>query len=145
MKRLCGLFSLAFLFTAFSACETEDPATPSNPNITFLASLSGAAEVPPNASMATGTATMSFNTTTKVLTLSVTHNIATPTAAHIHVGATTVAGPPEFTIPTASPINYTSPPLTSTQEANLMANLYYVNIHTAAFPTGEIRGQLIKQ
>jgi hypothetical protein len=33
--------------------------------------------------------------------------------------------------------------LTAAQEADLLANNYYVNLHTDAFPAGEIRGQLI--
>ncbi len=44
-----------------------------------------------------------------------------------------------------SPITFTTPALTATQEADLMANQMYVNLHTVAFPGGEIRGQLIKQ
>jgi hypothetical protein len=35
--------------------------------------------------------------------------------------------------------------LNATQEADLMGNLMYVNLHTVAFPGGEIRGQLLKQ
>jgi hypothetical protein len=70
------------------------------------------------------------------------------TVAHIHMGAVGVAGNPVFTLeasgPFTSPINYTSPALTASQISDLMANLYYVNIHSTAFPNGEIRGQLIK-
>ena len=34
--------------------------------------------------------------------------------------------------------------LTDTQSAELIAGMYYVNIHTNAYPRGEIRGQLLK-
>ncbi|HZY26384.1 MAG TPA: CHRD domain-containing protein, partial [Bacteroidales bacterium] len=50
-----------------------------------------------------------------------------------------------FPSPIKSPINYTSPVLTASQDSALNADLYYVNIHSATFPDGEIRGQLIKQ
>jgi hypothetical protein len=41
-------------------------------------------------------------------------------------------------------ISYTSAALTPEQEADLMANLYYVNLHSSTFTAGEIRGQLVK-
>jgi hypothetical protein len=71
----------------------------------------------------------------------------TATASHIHKGAVGVSGDVifGFTPPITSPISYTSVALDATQEADLNANLYYVNIHSTAFPAGEIRGQLIKQ
>ena len=50
-----------------------------------------------------------------------------------------------FATPISSPINYTSAALTEAQEADLNGGLNYVNLHTTAFPGGEIRGQLIKQ
>jgi hypothetical protein len=40
-----------------------------------------------------------------------------------------------------SPIKGTAT-LTDAQVADLMAGKYYVNVHTAANPAGEIRGQL---
>lgn len=108
--------------------------------------MTGAQEVPANASTATGDATLTFNTTTKVFTLMVTHTIASPTNGHIHKAAVGVSGGVIFPFASfTSPISYTSPALDATQEADLNAGLYYVNIHTAAFPNGEIRGQLIKQ
>lgn len=146
MKHLFRFITIALFVTGFTSCSKSDPAPTPNPNVTFLATLNGASEVPANASTATGTATLTFNTTTKVFTLSVTHNIATPTNGHIHKAAVGVSGPPVFPFATfTSPISYTSVALDATQEADLNANLYYVNIHTAAFAGGEIRGQLIKQ
>ena len=65
----------------------------------------------------------------------------------IHKGAVGVPGGVVFGFPApiTSPIDYTSVALDSTQQADLNANMYYVNIHSAAYPGGEIRGQLIKQ
>ncbi len=94
--------------------------------------------------METGTATLKFNNTTKILNITVTHSIAAPTGGHIHNAAMGVNGGVVFPFSNlTSPITYTSVALTSSQEADLKANLYYVNIHTDEFPGGEIRGQLL--
>ena len=34
--------------------------------------------------------------------------------------------------------------MTDVQANDLMTGLYYVNIHTDTYPSGELRGQLIK-
>lgn len=71
-------------------------------------------------------------------------------AAHIHGPATpgTGQGPlpnapvvVPFTPPLTSPIQG-SAKLTLDQVSQLLGGLYYVNLHTAAFPGGEIRGQI---
>ena len=149
MKNLITFSAISILFFAglvsCSKSDTDPTPTP-NPNVTFLATLNGTSEVPSNPSTATGTATLTFNTTTKIFTVTVTHNIATPTGGHIHKGAIGVSGPVVFPFSSlTSPITYTSVALDATQEADLNANLYYANIHTAAYAGGEIRGQLIKQ
>ncbi len=147
MKRLISFLAISIILTGFISCSKSDPAPVPDPNVIFKATLTGTAEVPANVSAGTGTATLTFNTTSKIFTLAVTHSIATPTAGHIHKAAAGVSGGVifPFTLPVTSPIAYTSVALDATQEADLNANLYYVNIHTAAFPGGEIRGQLIKQ
>jgi hypothetical protein len=130
-----------------AGCSKSDPVVP-NPNITFLGTLSGANEVPANASTATGSVSVVFNSDTKILTATVTFSGLTPSAGHIHNAAAGVNGPVVFPLgsaPFSSPINYTSVALTAAQETDLMANNYYVNLHTAAIPGGEIRAQLIKQ
>jgi CHRD domain len=118
-----------------------------DPNVKFMATINGASETPANASAATGTATLTFNKDTKLFSIVVNFSGITATSAHIHKGDVGVAGGIifGFTAPITSPINYTSVALDATQEADLNANMYYVNIHSAAFPAGEIRGQLIKQ
>ena len=145
MKLVNKFLAISFILSIITSCDKDDPVTP-DPNVTYKATLSGANESTPNASTATGTATLVFNTTSKIFTLTVTHSIATPTAGHIHKGAVGVPGPVVFgfTSP-ASPVSYTSVALDATQEADLVGHLYYVNIHTSAFPGGEIRGQLLRQ
>lgn len=76
--------------------------------------------------------------------------IGTPVATHIHEGASGVNGPIRVTL---TPTPTTGNPGTSSgcvpvAGAGLLTrlrntpNLFYVNVHTAAFPDGAIRGQL---
>src|SRR6195952_1480327 len=112
------------------------------------AALDGKAEVPPNTSAATGSADIDFDAASKKLSWKITYSgLSGPaTAAHFH-------GPAEagknagvaVAIPsaTSSPAEG-SATLTDAQAADLMAGKYYVNVHTAANPGGEIRGQVTK-
>lgn len=143
------LLVLLFLSLGFVACKKEkDPPPPPAP-LSFKAVLSGANEVPANSSTATGEANASFNQETKVLTVTITYTglSAALTAWHIHKAAVGVNGPVVFNFGTPQPSGfiYTSAALTTEQETDLIGGLYYVNLHTANFGGGEIRGQLIKQ
>jgi CHRD domain-containing protein len=112
------------------------------------ATLDGKSEVPPTTSAGKGAADINYDAATKKLTWKVTYSDLTgpATAGHFH-------GPAETgkNAGVAVPIsNIASSPaegsatLTDAQAADLMAGKYYVNIHTAANPGGEIRGQVTK-
>ena len=139
--------SILLAVIGIGSCSKSSTNTmPSNEN--FAATINGASETPVNASTATGKATFTYNPNTYVLSGSVSFNGFTPTAAHIHKGAVGTAGDVVFALGSSmltSPVSFTSLPLTTAQQANLMANLYYVNFHSTLFPAGEIRGQLIKK
>ena len=127
------------LFTAVS-CDDDDDDDPID---VFTATLSGANEVPPNESNATGSAELTYNRDTRVFQVVVEYSGFEATGAHIHRGEEGVNGPVVFDFgSTASPINYTSEPLTSEQETDLYNGLYFVNIHSEEYPAGEIRDQL---
>ena len=135
------LFLVAFI--AISSCKKSTVST-TNYYVALAATLKGSNETLSNGSAATGSATATYNKSTMILTVNVVYSGLTATAAHIHKGAVGVSGAVIFPFPgVASPINYTSTALDATKEADLLANLYYVNIHSAAFPNGEIRGQLV--
>jgi hypothetical protein len=114
----------------------------------YKATLDAKSEVPPNASTATGTADIDYDPATKKLSWKVTYSgLSGPaTAAHFH-------GPAEagknagvaLAIPnaTASPVEG-SATLNDAQAADFASGKYYVNVHTAANPGGEIRGQVSK-
>jgi CHRD domain len=117
--------------------------------VNLTANLKASSEVPPKASSGTGTLTATLDTTTNELTYHVTFDGLTgaATAAHFHgpaaLGAN--AGPqvPVKTTPIVSPIDGTAT-LTPEQVKDLLAGKWYFNIHTAANPGGEIRGQVTK-
>ena len=134
---------LAGLLVTTDSCKKDA----SENEVKFLATLNGASEVPANSSMATGTATLTYNNETKIFSIIVNFYGVTATGAHIHKGAPGIPGGVVFAFasPVTSPVNYTSVAIDSTQQADLNASLYYVNIHSSEYPSGEIRGQLIKQ
>lgn len=130
---------------AFGACATAQ--TMSANTASLRARLSGASEVPPTQSNAKGNlqATLDKNTRVLTWTLSVSGLSGPPVAAHFHgpAAAGENAG-------VAAPINVTGQPtdngavtLTSAQMDDLLAGRWYVNVHTAANPNGEIRGQMM--
>jgi hypothetical protein len=113
----------------------------------FTSRLNAAAETPPNSSAGTGTARVDLDTTAKIVTWTVTysHLSGPATAAHFH-GPAPVGRPAGVEVPITgdltSPIKG-SASVTDVQAADLRAGEWYVNIHTAANPGGEIRGQLV--
>ena len=132
--------------SALISCDKSDD-NPAN-IVNFTASLNGANEVPSNPSTATGSVTGTFDKNTKIFNMTLTYSGMTATNMHIHKGAAGVSGGVLFGIgapPFASPVSFTSVALSTGQEDSLMNSLYYVNVHSATYPAGEIRGQLLKQ
>jgi hypothetical protein len=83
-----------------------------------------------------------FKTILQSIYNTVTHNVASITSGHIQKAAGTNGSVVFPFTALASPISYTSTALTPEQEADLMANLYYVNLHSSTFTAGEIRGSI---
>ena len=119
--------------------------------VTFKADLKGASEVPPNQTTGSGTVTVTFDPATKQLSWEGSYSGTTGpvTAAHIHgpaepgKNAGVVMWISEKGQPFPSPFKG-SATLTDAQASELMSGQYYINIHTAANPGGELRGQLVK-
>ncbi|HEX7440398.1 MAG TPA: CHRD domain-containing protein [Caldimonas sp.] len=108
--------------------------------------LAGAQEVPPKPGSGSGTVVTSLDKETRMLRWTVTYSgLSGPvTAGHFHgpaaAGANAGVVVP-FTGSMASPIQG-SATLTEAQMADLLAGKWYANLHTAANPGGEIRGQV---
>lgn len=122
--------------------------------IHLIAILNGAQEVPPNTlTSGVGAADLTLDTLTGQLAGNLTFSgLTSPvTAAAIQgpapagANAGVIAFLPNF--PAATSGTYASfnmvPPLTPLQVSQMLAGLYYLNLHTSVFPSGEIRGQLI--
>ena len=140
MKTLISTLALA---AAITAVLVAGPA--SAEMLAFKADLKAASEVPPTDSTATGTATVDVDTATKELKWTIQHSGLTgdATAAHFHGPAAVGenAGP---AVDISGKIESGSATLTDAQLADLQAGKLYINIHTAKFPDGEIRGQVEK-
>jgi len=112
----------------------------------FAATLSSSAEVPPNMSTGTGTLTATLDKASNVLTWKLSYSGLTgpATMAHFH-GPAMPGANAGVVLPfqgAASPIEG-SATLTAAQVADLTAGRWYANVHTAANPAGEIRGQVM--
>lgn len=145
MKSSKKLLVLFLLFsTAFFACsDDDDDASVKDTKYNYTVTLTGAKEVPPNASTATGTFVGSYIKSTRVLSFTLSYSGLTPTDWHIHKGTPNVSGPVEIGLGPVVPSPLTSSlTLTPAQETDLLNGIFYVNVHSAAFPGGEIRGQL---
>jgi hypothetical protein len=96
---------------------------------------------------ATGTATVTIDTDANTLSYSITYAdlVGTETVAHIHgMAAPGFSASPIHTLPAGEPKvsvwNYDEG-----QEADILAGLTYINIHTTFAGDGEIRGQIVEE
>jgi hypothetical protein len=116
--------------------------------VSLKADLEPSSEVPPKTSKGHGDLQATFDTSTKELKWKINYADLSgpPSMAHFHgpapVGqnAGVQVGIPKDKL--ASPIEGEKT-LTDDQASQLMAGKWYFNVHTAANPSGEIRGQLL--
>lgn len=136
--RLIGLAAL--LIAASAAPALAD-------TVKFAATLTGADETPPNDSKGSGKLTATLDTASNLLKYKVTYAGLTgpAVAAHFHGPADPGKdAPPVVPVPKkdlANPI-HGSATLTQEQAGQIEAGKWYFNIHTAAHPGGEVRGQV---
>jgi hypothetical protein len=130
LRTITVVGALAFAVTTFAA--------------DIKVKLTGAEEVPPVSTAATGAGTIKINDDMTV-SGSVTTKGIEAVAAHIHSGAVGKNGPPVIPLEQTSPGVWSVPAgskLTADQYKTFKAGELYVNVHSAAHKGGEIRGQL---
>ncbi len=114
----------------------------------FKATLNGQQEQPPTSSSATGSGVFTYDAARLTLQFQLSaHGLSGPaTAAHIYRGAVGTNGTAISSLAITAPgaiVGQTT--LSAADEAQLYAGNLYVNIGTAAHPTGKIRGQLMPE
>jgi hypothetical protein len=131
-----AITTIAFVFVASPTFAGETA---------YIADLKGAFEVPPTDSKATGKGNFTYDGASKKLTWTITYSglSAEAKAAHLHGPAKEGenAGPMITLSPLQSPIKGAAI-LTEDQVKALTGGNMYVNVHTAQYPDGEIRGQV---
>ncbi|MGD1038864.1 MAG: CHRD domain-containing protein [Roseiarcus sp.] len=118
--------------------------------VSFSVPLSGTEQVPPVQTAGKGTADLTYDPDTRMVTWSVSFSdLSGPaTMAHFHgPAAAGKNGPVTIWLSTKgaaaeSPIKG-SATLTPDQAKQFTSGDWYINIHTAANPAGEIRGQVV--
>jgi hypothetical protein len=106
--------------------------------------LTGAQEVPPVSTSASGRSTITVGAD-RTVSGSVIVTGMEGTAAHIHQGAAGSNGPVIIPLTKTTATTFTVPAgsrLSDTQYAAYMNSGLYVNVHSAAHPGGEVRMQL---
>ena len=145
----CGLAMAGVAAIALPALAQGD--NPDNGGAKVAATLTGAAEVPgPGDDNGAGLFEARINPGTERICYTLTaSSIDAATAAHIHIGSPTEAGPPVLTLDTPDGDDDDSEDCQDIDrglatEIIRDPDAYYVNIHTGPFPAGAIRGQLMR-
>jgi len=143
---VAGLAAAAFIVPGVASGNGQLGSAAIGPVKEFSARLSGSAEVPPADPDGSGVADITIDTTTNEICWSVTvSGIAPAILAHIHEGVVGTNGPVRVNLFPPLPNPTSTGCVTDATYAPLIAANpagFYVNVHTADFPGGAIRGQL---
>ncbi len=130
---------------SFLACAALATAAP----ISFKVPLNGAEQVPPIKTGGSGTAELTWDPATRVVTWRVTYSdLSSPvTEAHFHHGARGHNGPVVIWLsekgkPVTGPIMGKAT-LSPTEARQFEDGDWYINVHTKDHTEGEIRGQVV--
>ena len=115
--------------------------------IKLSATLTGPAETPPGKADGVGGFTVTIDPDTNDFCYTLwAEKIGQPTMAHLHTGAAGASGPPVLTLEVTGRNNDECLAVDKSKLDPIVANPagFYVNVHTADFPAGAVRGQLTK-
>ena len=148
MKRSAGYVLLAAgAALALGACETVDEAVNDAFGNEFRADMNGANEVGGGDPDGSGIARIETNDTLNNVCADLeVRDIGIVTAAHIHRGGAGVNGPPVVTLDPPDDNDSDDCDQVGDElvdEIRRNPGGFYVNVHTADYPTGAIRGQLV--
>ena len=145
---------------AMEACSHDSTTAALRGSTMYVAQMSSANEVPAVAGTATGTATFTLSGKTLQYVVTVNGLSGNAVASHIHVGDATTNGNIVYPFTAASvqsgqvasgTIDLTQPFTLGTVAISgdsvltlLNSGMLYTNVHTAANPPGEIRGQILR-
>ena len=142
MRHLKLALSAGLMAVGLAACVSDVPTRPTSLTVTLNASQ----EVPPVASTAQGTGSVVLDRATRVMTYTVNYAGLTGPLQQAHFHGPAVTGKNAGVV---VPITVTASPLqgraqlTEAQAADLVGGGWYINLHTTAYPNGEIRGQVL--
>jgi hypothetical protein len=108
----------------------------------YVATLTGAQEAPPVVSTGTGTASAIVSAGQDNVKYHLKTSL-TPTNAHIHTAIGGISGAVTIPFSPIAQVIDSQAALTAAQATDMAEGRMYVNVHTAANPGGEIRGQLL--
>lgn len=149
MKPLYFLAASAAASLALAGCATLEEGLAEEVSESYYATLTGSAEVGGGDMDGSGKAEISVSDELGQVCwdLNDIRGIGPITAAHIHRGARGTNGPPVFTLQPANEGGYKGCSDASEFVQEFLENDpagFYVNVHTAQYPNGAIRGQLTR-
>jgi hypothetical protein len=150
-RRLGGLRRPVVAAVAFGLMLGSPGAARADTLTPFIALLNGGQEVPARSSPSQGMAFLTYNKQVKLLCYSISFSPLTTAelVAHFHGPAAPGQNADILFDISPSPSPLGSPktgcvgPFEKPQEKALNRGLLYINIHSAMFPGGEIRGQVL--
>lgn len=137
----------SLILTAIAAPLALAPVAASAETVILTANLSGANETGGGAPGGNGALRAEVNSETGDFCYTLyAEKTSAPTMAHVHTGAEGTNGAPVITIDVTGKGSDMCIAIEPEKLKPILANPagYYVNIHTADFPAGAIRGQLTK-